>query len=32
MESLGIVALIPKPWDDRQLKDCLRRALGKQAA
>jgi response regulator RpfG family c-di-GMP phosphodiesterase len=27
MESVGIQALIPKPWDDRQLKDCLRSAL-----
>lgn len=32
MESLGIQALIPKPWDDRELKDCLRRALDKHAA
>ncbi len=32
MESLGIEALIPKPWDDGQLKDCLRRALDKRAA
>lgn len=32
LESLGISALIAKPWDDGQLKDCLRRALDKQAA
>ncbi|MBW2273372.1 MAG: response regulator [Deltaproteobacteria bacterium] len=32
MESLGIEALITKPWDNLQLKACLRRALDKQAA
>jgi CheY-like chemotaxis protein len=32
MESVGIEAMIPKPWDDAQLKDCLRRALGERAA
>jgi len=31
MESVGIEAMIPKPWDDAQLKDCLRRALGERA-
>ena len=32
LDSLGIEALIPKPWDDGQLKDCLRRALQRNAA
>ena len=32
IESVGIEAMIPKPWDDAQLKDCLRRALGERAA
>ena len=32
MASVGIEAMIPKPWDDAQLKACLRRALGERAA
>lgn len=27
LEAVGISAVIPKPWDDRQLKQCLRDAL-----
>jgi response regulator RpfG family c-di-GMP phosphodiesterase len=29
MRALGIAALIPKPWDDGELKQALRRALGR---
>ena len=32
MESVGIEALIAKPWDDGQLKECLRRALDEDGA
>jgi DNA-binding NtrC family response regulator len=28
LRSLGVCALIPKPWDDAELKAELRRALG----
>ena len=27
LESLGVDALIPKPWDDAQLKESIRKAL-----
>ena len=27
LEALGILALVPKPWDDAELKRILRRAL-----
>jgi len=29
MEALGIRALLPKPWDDGQLKQAVREALGR---
>lgn len=28
LRSLGVQALLPKPWDDAELKDTLRKALG----
>ena len=28
LQKLGVVALVPKPWDDAALKETLRKALG----